>query len=258
MKLFHKTTGEGPDLVLLHGWGMNAAVWSPVAESLARHYRVTIIEMPGHGASDYAVDRYTLDDWVQACLAVAPQEAVWVGWSLGGQLAQRAAVLAPERIAKLVLVTSSPKFVIGEQWPHAMALNTLKLFAKALSRDPHQTLERFLSLQVQGDEAARETLRLLRKDIALRPEANPVALEHGLDLLLDVDLRAGLRDIQCPTLWLFGERDTLVPADLCDEIEQMMPDAEILILQGCAHAPFLSHPQACLRAMNHFLGTHNA
>ncbi|MCW8883382.1 MAG: pimeloyl-ACP methyl ester esterase BioH [Sedimenticola sp.] len=258
MKLFHETYGQGPDLVLLHGWGMNAAVWSPVVASLARHYRLTIIEMPGHGASTYEPDRSKLDDWVQACLAVAPANAVWVGWSLGGQLAQRAAVLEPGRISKLVLVTSSPKFVVGEQWPHAMALATLKLFAKALSRDPHQTLERFLSLQVQGDEVARETLRLLRKDIAMRPEADPLALEHGLDLLLNVDLRTSLTEIQCPTLWLFGERDTLVPADLCDEIEQMMPDAEILILQGCAHAPFLSHPQQCLRALNHFLGSNNA
>ncbi|MCW8944078.1 MAG: pimeloyl-ACP methyl ester esterase BioH [Sedimenticola sp.] len=257
MKLFHETTGQGPDLVLLHGWGMNAAVWSPVVASLSQHYRVTIIEMPGHGASDYDPDRFRLDDWVQACLDVAPAQAVWIGWSLGGQLAQRAVVLEPERVTKLVLVTSSPKFVVGEQWPHAMALNTLKLFAKALSRDPHQTLERFLSLQVQGDEAARETLRLLRQDIALRPEANPLALEHGLDLLLDVDLRDGLALIKCPTLWLFGERDTLVPADLCDEIEQMMPAAEILILQGCAHAPFLSHPQSCLRALNHFLGSND-
>lgn len=258
LKLYSTTTGNGPDLVLLHGWGMNVAVWRPVAESLARHYRITIIELPGHGASEYDRNQAGLDDWVKACLAVAPERAAWIGWSLGGQLAQRAAVLAPDCIAKLVLVTSSPRFVVDDDWPHAMALATLKLFAKALSRDHHQTLERFLSLQVQGDDAARETLRLLRQDIALRPEADPLALEHGLNLLLNVDLREGLTAIQCPMLWLFGERDTLVPADLCDEIEGILPDAEILILQGCAHAPFLSHPQQSLRALQHFLGSHHA
>ncbi|WP_321527376.1 pimeloyl-ACP methyl ester esterase BioH [Sedimenticola selenatireducens] len=253
MRLFVETTGDGPELVLLHGWGMNAAVWSPVVAELSQAFRVTVIELPGHGASAYDPAASTLDDWVTACLAAAPERAVWIGWSLGGQLAQRAALRDPQRISGLVMVTASPRFVVGDGWPHAMALATLTQFARALRRDHHQTLERFLSLQVQGDEAARETLRLLRQDIALRPEADPLALEHGLELLRTVDLRAGLGDIRCPTLWLFGERDTLVPADLCDELERLMPAAEILILQGCAHAPFLSHPRQCLRALNHFL-----
>lgn len=258
MKLSVEIAGGGPDLVLLHGWGMNAAVWSPVVAELSNSWRVTLIELPGHGASSYDAARPSLDDWVDACLAVAPQRAAWIGWSLGGQLALRAAVRAPERIATLAMVTASPRFVVGDDWPHAMAQATLQQFARALQRNHHQTLERFLSLQVQGDDSARETLRLLRQDIAARPEADPIALEHGLDLLRSVDLRAELPDIRCPTLWLFGERDTLVPVAVCDELERLMPTAEILILQGCAHAPFLSHPRQCLRALNHFLEPEHA
>jgi pimeloyl-[acyl-carrier protein] methyl ester esterase len=258
LKLSVETTGNGPDLVLLHGWGMNAAVWSPVVAELSRDYRVSLIELPGHGASAYNPLSAGLDDWVDACLGAAPARAVWIGWSLGGQLALRAALRAPRRVSELVLVTASPRFVMGEGWPHAMAPATLTQFARALRRDHHQTLERFLSLQVQGDEAARETLRLLRQDIAQRPEADPLALEHGLELLRTVDLRPGLGDLRCPTLWLLGERDTLVPADVGDELERLMPAAEILILLGCAHAPFLSHPRQCLRALNHFLGSDHA
>lgn len=258
MRLSIETTGAGPDLVLLHGWGMNAAVWSPVVAGLSQTCRVTLIELPGHGASRYDAAQSTLDDWVTACLAVAPEQATWIGWSLGGQLAQRAALREPKRVSGLVMVTASPRFVTGDGWPHAMSPATLNQFARALRRDHHQTLERFLSLQVQGDEAARETLRLLRQDIAQRPEADPLALEHGLELLRTVDLRPGLGDIRCPTLWLFGERDTLVPVEVCDELERLMPTAEILILQGCAHAPFLSHPRQCLRALNHFLESDHA
>jgi len=257
VKLHTETRGQGPELVLLHGWGMNAAVWQPVADILAERYRVTLIELPGHGGSEYDSTLSRLDHWTSACLQAAPQQATWIGWSLGGQLAQRAALLAPQRIDRLVLVASSPRFVVDQGWPHAMSLLTLKQFARALLRDHHQTLERFLSLQVQGDEAARETLRLLRKEIAQRREANPTALEHGLDLLRDVDLRDQLRQIRCPVLWLLGERDTLVPADLGDDLEALMPQAEVLILQGCAHAPFLSHPRQCLRALDHFLESHH-
>ena len=253
MRLFSRTTGSGPDLVLIHGWGMNLSVWMPIVEQLEEQYRITLIEMPGHGESPYDPGQSSLDDWTKACLDVAPARAVWLGWSLGGQLAMRAAMLAPERVERLALVCSSPRFSQAKNWPHAMAVPTLKQFARALQRNPHQTLERFLSLQVQGDEADRETLRLLRIDMAARPEADSTALEHGLQQLLSVDLRESLTQLTCPVLWLLGERDTLVPADVGDELERLVPEAEILILSGSAHAPFLSHTEQCLRALKHFL-----
>ncbi|MEJ1353423.1 MAG: pimeloyl-ACP methyl ester esterase BioH [Candidatus Sedimenticola sp. (ex Thyasira tokunagai)] len=255
MKLSTETDGTGPDLVFLHGWGMNGAVWSSLITPLAKRFRITVIELPGHGASEY--DEYLphFDDWVEACLEVAPDSATWVGWSLGGQLAQRAAMKAPDRVERLILFTSSPRFVQGEAWDHAMERAVLKLFAKALVKDHAQTLGRFLSLQVQGDDGARETLRALRSDIAARPEPNPQALEHGLDMLLTVDLRDQLPSITCQVLWLLSERDTLVPAAVAGDIRSLMPGAEIEVIPGAAHAPFLSHPEACLKAFDHFLGT---
>ncbi|MES9965392.1 MAG: pimeloyl-ACP methyl ester esterase BioH [Candidatus Sedimenticola sp. 20ELBAFRAG] len=258
MRLYRETTGSGPDLVLIHGWGMNAAVWSPLVEQLAVDYRITVIELPGHGGSEYDADCSGLDGWVEACLEAAPEKAIWIGWSLGGQVAQRAALLAPGRVLKLALVASSPSFVQHDDWPHAMDRKTLGLFAKALVKAPAQTLERFLSLQVRGDEEARQTLRLLRQDLAERPEADETALEHGLDLLLNIDLREQVKSIACPVLWLLGERDTLVPVAVAEELEQLLPGADILVLGGCAHAPFLSHPEQSLRALTHFLGTDNA
>ncbi|MET0087027.1 MAG: pimeloyl-ACP methyl ester esterase BioH [Sedimenticola sp.] len=258
MKLFSETTGSGPDLVLVHGWGMNAAVWSPLVERLKSDYRMTVIELPGHGGSDYDSSAADIDSWARACLDVAPETAAWIGWSLGGQIAQRASVMAPGRIEKLALVASTPSFVQRDGWPHAMNQNILSQFAKALVKAPAQTLERFLSLQVKGDEEARQTLRLLRQDLALRPDADPVALEHGLDLLLQVDLRHQLDEIDCPVLWLLGERDTLVPVGVADELESLHPDADILVLSGCAHAPFLSHPAESIRVLNTFLGKSNA
>ncbi len=111
MKLSTETIGAGPDLVLLHGWGMNAAVWSPLVESLKQRFRVTLIEMPGHGGSDYAPEMQRFEDWVDSCLEAAPESAIWIGWSLGGLLAQRAAMKAPGRVNRLAVVTSTPRFV---------------------------------------------------------------------------------------------------------------------------------------------------
>ena len=253
MTLYCERHGQGEDLVLLHGWGMNAAVWSPLLERLAADFRVHLLELPGHGESSYPFKTASLDSWVDMVLEQVPQKAIWMGWSLGGQLAQRAAVITPERISKLVLVASSPKFIQAEDWRHAMAGNVLEQFASNLLKNHAVTLERFLSLQVKGDDEARQVLRLLRQDIALRPTPNETALEHGLELLQTVDLRDQLADIQCPTLWLLGERDTLVPVEVGESLEQLMPEAEVLILNGAAHAPFLSHTDTAMKTLQHFL-----
>ncbi len=257
MKLLFETHGQGPDLVLLHGWGMNNAVWSTIINQLVQKHKVTAIELPGHGGSEYNPEKSSLQDWAEAVLAVAPENATWLGWSLGGLIAQYVAINQPHRITKLLLVTSSPRFVTGEEWPHAMLFNTLKQFARALTSNHQKTLERFLSLQVQGDEAARETLRLLREDLALRPSPNNQALEDGLDLLLTVDLRDELNKIECPTFWLLGDRDTLVPADVGEALEELMPRAEVLIMLRSAHAPFLSHTEQCVEALTQFLEPHH-
>jgi len=85
MKLWHESHGKGSDLVLLHGWGMNSAVWEPVIDELDQHFTVTCVDLPGHGFSTLSDTENTgLDDWADAIAAVVPVNAIWLGWSLGG------------------------------------------------------------------------------------------------------------------------------------------------------------------------------
>jgi len=253
VRLHAQTAGTGPDLVLLHGWGMNAGVWQPVLDGLAARHRVTALELPGHGASAFDPARATLRDWAAACLDAAPADAVWVGWSLGAQVALQAALDAPERVRALVAVAGTPRFVQDADWPNAMPDAAFRQFAAALATDHAGTLDRFLGLQVRGGAQARETLRGLRAAIRARPAPQLGALRAGLELLLDVDLRADLPALRPPSLWLFGERDTLVPPEVAYGLEALVPSADILIVHGAAHAPFLSNPGLFLELLGHFL-----
>lgn len=255
MRLHAQIAGTGPDLVLLHGWGMNAGVWQPVIDRLSTRDRVTALELPGHGASAFDPARRTLRHWAAACLDATPPRAVWLGWSLGAQVALQAALDAPGRVRALVVVAGTPRFVQDEDWPDAMPDAVLRQFAAALASDHAGTLDRFLSLQVRGGSDARETLRELRAAIRARPAPQLGALRAGLELLLGVDLRAELPGLRPPSLWLFGERDTLVPVDVVHPLEALVPSAEILILHGVAHAPFLSSPALFLDLVGRFLDT---
>lgn len=248
MSLGRRRLGDGPELVLMHGWGMNAAVWEPLLPDLAGRTRLTLIELPGHGASPPAAGP-DLADWADRCRAAAPPRAHWLGWSLGGLVAVQAALDDPSRVSGLTLLAATPRFVQGPGWGCAMPLASLRQFADALDGDPHATLLRFLGLQVRGADHARATLRLLRAELQARPPASVEGLRQGLELLLHSDLRDALGRLHCPQHWLLGARDTLVPAALGDWLERHLDSAQVTRVPGAGHAPFLSHPQAVLAAL---------
>ncbi len=253
MRLHTETFGDGNDLVLIHGWGMNSAVWSPLVAPLAERYRLTLIDMPGHGYSEYEPGCTDLDQWVDAVAQVAPESATWIGWSLGGMLAQRAAARFPERVRGLVSIAATPRFSQGNDWPHAMALNTLRGFAADLREDHSKTMDRFLLLQAHGDSEVRKLLRPLRQGLSSCPGPDDMALEVGLDLLLNIDLRSDLAELRCPAMWILGRRDRLVPVAVADDLSRLLPESQVHIFKHAAHLPMLSDQALCLELLQGFI-----
>ena len=241
------------EIVLLHGWGMHSGVWRASTPPPWGDWTPRFLDLPGHGGAPATPEPPDLWGWTDACLSAAPERAVWLGWSLGGLIALAAALRAPKRVAGLILLTATPRFSQAVDWTPAMPETTLAQFHQALCADPSGVLARFLALQVRGSDSARETLRLLRQILAERPLARPPALSLGLDLLSDGDLRGRLPDIRCPALWLFGSHDSLVPARVAERVETLMPGALTQVIQGAAHAPHLSHPEATAAAIGVFL-----
>ena len=247
MTLATLTHGEGRPIVLLHGWGMNAGVWMPILPQLAAGWQVILVELPGHGESE-AVDG-DIDDWAAAVLDMIPNGAVWLGWSLGAIVTLAAATQAPERIRALILAGGTPRFTQTPGWECGMRPDLLKSFAGELFSSPERTMLRFLGLQVRGAENERETLKQLKSAVSQRPQAGTAALRSGLDLLLQTDLRARLPDLRVPSLWLYGEKDTLVSAATAQYVRQLQPEARTQVITGAGHAPFLSHPAQCLQVL---------
>lgn len=251
MKLHTETTGTDPDLFLIHGWGLNGAIWSGLRTALEADYRVTAVDLPGHGRSPGG--SFDLDSASAAVREAAPPQATWIAWSLGGLLALRAAQPAPERITSLTLVASSPCFVQASDWPHAVPAAVLAQFLDELQLDYHATLSRFLALQVRGSAAAGDTLRALRRQLFAHGEPDPAALAAGLAILRDADLRPGLGDMTLPLQFIMGERDTLIPPAAARACTARAPAAQLDVIAGAGHAPFLSHPQEFLAALRPFL-----
>ncbi len=254
MKLHAHTTGHGPDLVLIHGWALHSGVWNSLIAPLAQHFRVTCVDLPGHGYSRETPMPASLAQVARLVREAAPARAVWLGWSLGGLVCLRAALDFPAQLRALILVSSTPRFVTAADWPHAMPPTQLQQFARELRRDYRPTLQRFLALQVRGDAAARETLRTLRAAVSAGGEPQPVSLAAGLEILRNGDVRAELECIRLPTLVITGEYDRLAPPQAGKALAAAIRGAAWLDFAHAAHAPFLSQPLEFIAAVNQFMG----
>ncbi|PSL15461.1 pimeloyl-[acyl-carrier protein] methyl ester esterase [Marinobacterium halophilum] len=241
MSLWTNVRGQGTDLVLLHGWGLSSDIWGDFADRLSERYRVTRVDLPGLGRSAPAGDM-SLETVVESLLAVAPERAHWVGWSLGGQLALAVAAKVPERVASLSLIAANPCFVAREGWPCAMAAEVFGAFAESLVGNEAKTLQRFAALQTRGSVSARDELKQLKAVIA---DARPQALAAALQLL-EADLRTALVGLNCPAQLLLGREDQLVPVALADEALRLNAQLRIQIIEQSAHLPFISHADTVL------------
>jgi pimeloyl-[acyl-carrier protein] methyl ester esterase len=254
-RLHVESVGAGPPLVLLHGWAMHGGLFAPLLPALAKRRRVHVVDLPGHGYSD-PVTPFTIDAIVAALDRAFPDRGrplAVMGWSFGGLIALHWAIADPGRIARLALVCTTPKFVADDAWPHAMAPTTLARFADELRVAWKLTLQRFLSLQVQGSDEGRATLSALRHELFARGEPSPHVLADALHALAATDARPHAPAVRVPTLVIAGERDTLTPPEAAQWLVQALPAARLVRIAGAGHAPFLSHPDAFLGALLDFL-----
>ncbi len=252
------SVGAGPPLVLLHGFAMHGGLFAPVLPALAQRTRVHAVDLPGHGHSA-ALEPCTLDAAAAAVAAFVErcgEPATILGWSFGGLVAQRLAKAHPRLVRSLVLVATTPRFVQAPDWPHAMAAVTLARFADELRASYRLTLQRFLTLQVQGSDEGRGTLASLRQALFARGEPSPSTLAAVLRVLETADLRDDARGVDVPALVVTGRRDALTPAAAGEWLARSMPRARHVDLPSAAHAPFLSHRDAFVESVCAFLDEH--
>lgn len=246
-----ETIGNGPSLVLLHGWALHGGVFAPLVKRLSDRYTLHLVDLPGHGHSRGSEVALTLDATVDAVLASTPP-AVWLAWSLGGLFALHAAATSSQ-VRGLAMVAATPRFVRGDGWQHAVLASVFAQFGSDLSDDYGGTLDRFLALDTMGSEHARSELRTLKQDLYARGGPAASALRAGLQLLEQSDLRATLPALSVPSLWLAGRRDLLVPSKAMQAAAAMAPESTFVEIAGGGHAPFLGHADLVAADVDRFM-----
>ena len=252
MSCFIEIMGQGKPLVLLHGWAMNSAVWERVVKRLSASYRLFLVDLPGMGQSR-AVYPYHLHSLAEAVAEEIPGVSTILGWSLGGLVAQQIALNQPDRVEKLILVGTNPCFVSKPEWPQGIAARHFEQFNQRFEQDFNATLLNFLTLQCMHAKDARATVRQLRTAFAAKPTPTQDNLNQALDILLQTDLREEVGRIFQPTLLIHGDRDTLAPVAAAHWLAMHLQRAQLRVIAGAAHAPFLSHADAFCESVEAFM-----
>jgi pimeloyl-ACP methyl ester carboxylesterase len=250
--IHYEVFGRGKPVVLLHGWLGSWRYWMPTMEALADTYRTYAMDFWGYGDSDKPGDCYGVDDYVRMVgdfldgLGIA--QASLIGHALGGVVALRVAVERPERVAKLALIDTP---VHGSGLSSAMRavrnpLSRLVAGPRALIGLWMRALKR-----VSGewgdlyDDIAKDTEKL-----------DQAAVQRSIESMLELDLRTGLKQLYTHTLVVYGDRDEFVSTDQAAFFtDGNMATAQVVILGGCRHFPFLDEPSKFNRLLKDFLGS---
>lgn len=250
--LYIEGTGNGPPLVLLHGWAMHGGIFSLLVERLRERYRLYVVDLPGHGRSRDSTVPLAPEACVEAIAARVPR-APWCGWSLGGLVALHAAATRRGAVPALAMLCASPRFVRGDGWKYGMSPEIFRDFASGLRDDYRGTLDRFIALEAFGSDDARGELRTLRAEVFSRGDPAAHVLADGLDLLETADMRDVLPGLAVPSLWIAGRRDRLVDPRAMRAAADAAPAAEFTVVEHGGHAPFLTHAGEVAALLDGFL-----
>lgn len=254
MSLYTQIVGEGEPVCLLHGWALNGSVWDPVVENLKQDNLIITADLPGHGKSPPpASGEYTVDSLAESVSHHLKAGTVLAGWSLGGLIAIKIAATYPELVKKLILIASSPQFANTDTWEHGVKKSVIDSFASDLTDKYRETIHRFLAIQTFGSEKAKPVIRELKEKVFANGEPHLDSLSKGLQILKECNLWDEARHIQCPTLIVLGEKDTLIPKSSGEQTQGSIKDSETKIIKGAGHAPFISHPDEFLQIIRTFI-----
>lgn len=250
-------TGKGPNLVLLHGWGLHGGIWQTILPRLEQNFTVHNVDLPGFGKSKFKNEdcesRYDISYLIEAVTQILPERCYLMGWSLGGVVATALARNLGGKIEKLITVSSSPCFVANESWSYGMDKQTLESFIGYLSEDFKATLNRFLMIQTMGSPTQKQDVAQLKETVFRYGLPSEKALSGGLQILHDVDLRQTIQKLSMPLLRIYGKLDTLVPVKSANLATELVPNSPVRIFKKSGHAPFLSESDEFVESVVDFL-----
>ncbi len=244
-----------PPVLMLHGFGSSLHTWDAWAEELAPRHRVIRVDLPGSGlslpdpANNYS-DARALELLVTLLDQLGVERASVIGHSMGGRIAWTFAAHHPARMHKLVLVApdgfASPRFDYGQAVDVPATLTLMRYVL------PRSVLKMNLKAAYARPETLSEEQLSRYHDLIRAPGAREAMLARLRQTVL-VPPQPLLRQIQAPTLLLWGELDGMIPIANATDYLQAIPGSRLARLRDVGHVPQEEATQSTLLLLQEFL-----
>jgi 3-oxoadipate enol-lactonase len=245
---FEDSGGEGPPVVLAHGFLMDREMFAPQVPALAPEFRVITWDERGFGETEFDGQPFTYWDSARDCLALLDhlgiERAVVGGMSQGGFLSLRAALLEPERVRALVLIDTQAGTEDPERLPAYRQMQQTWLEV-----GPVDELAQAIAGLILGDPALNEQW------IAKWRELPRAAMQAPGDCLFERDdITDRLGEISCPALVIHGTADMSIEIERAEKLSAGLSGCEgVVRIEGAPHASNLTHPAEANAAILEFL-----
>lgn len=258
---------DAPPLIMLHGLGATNASLLPCLADLAVDHRVIAPDLPGFGDSAAPAAPYSaawFAAWLEALQhQLGARRAILLGNSLGGRIALEAGLTRPKSVEALVLLTPSPAFRRLRELVPAVRLLRPELASLPIPLNHRLMVAGIRAMMADPDRlppawytaAADEGMRVFGSRahrVAFFATARQIFLEqaHGHQGFWD-----RLPSLQPPALFVWGDRDRLVPASFARHVTNALPDARSVVLEDSGHVPQFEHPEQTHALVRAFLAS---
>jgi len=239
--IYYEIHGEGPPLLLTHGYSSTSAMWHGQVEALARDHKLILWDMRGHGQSDYPDDpaayseALTVGDMAAILDAVGAERAIIGGLSLGGYMSLAFARAHPKRVRALLIIDTGPGFKKDDA-------------REVWNKRARETGDRF---EREGLEVLKSASRE-RSSVTHRDASGLARAARGMLTQRDARVIESLPDIKVPSLIVVGADDTPFLA-ASDYMAAKIPGAQKVVIPAAGHAVNIDQPQAFIDAVLPFL-----
>ncbi len=253
LSIAYERAGDGPPLVLLHGFTQDSRVWRPQLEGLSDQLTVIAWDAPGAGRSSDPPAGFGIGDWAD-CLAgllsaaEVPQAHI-LGLSWGGLLAQELYRCHPDRVRSLVLADTYAG------WKGSLPAPVPEERLAACLRDASLPRDEFVPRYLPGmfgesaPPAVREELAGIMADF------HPLGFRLMATALAHADTRDLLPDIRVPTLLVWGDADARSPMAVAHQMHDAIPGARLAVIPGAGHVSNLEAPDRFNAEVRDFCGS---
>jgi len=243
VSIFCDEIGEGPPLVVLHGWGADSRFMAPVVEHLCDRYCTLSFDLPGRGQSEWSFEMKHIDHVADGIIPFLPESAVFLGWSYGGLVAQSIAIRYPDLVKRMIGVCTTPKFVTEEGWPGIPEPGFTPEFEKAKPEGYLPFITSFIETEFPEDQRSSQQYQTLMQLAQESPKVNMDILVHGVGFCDKADFRKGLPELSMPVDFIFGGKDDTIPREAHAKIKEIAPNTNIHVIDDAKHLPFWTHPK---------------